>query len=270
MSRLPDFVIMGALRSGSTALFRYLSEHPSIYMPDSKELRFFNQRFESGVDWYSQNFAAAQVDQLVGEATPGYMYRAETVDRMAATIPDAELIVILRDPVDRAYSHFWMDTIRGRTELSFEAYLESADQLVFGRYIDSLRQVCQRFERDQLLVLFYEDLRDRPQELYSTACQFIGVDDAFVPPSMGRVINQYVEFRSLTVRDWSNRLPQSLSLAKKVTSRLNTRVNVAYPPMRPETKQWLAQRFEDSNRELALWLDRDLPDWTTTSQGGRR
>ena len=263
MSRLPDFVIVGAVRSGSTALYRYLADHPSISMPDNKEVRFFNRRYDRGLDWYAQQFVGAADDQTIGEATPGYMNDPETIDRMAATIPDARLIAILRDPVDRIYSHYWMDRTQGRGEPTFEKYLDERS-LPFecGRYAEKLEDVCRRYPREQLLVLFYEDLRAHPHDVYRRACRFIGVDDSVTSPSVGRTVNQYVEFRSLRARNWSKRLPGSLRVVDRAIGRLNTRTGVSYPPMKPETRRQLAEYYSGPNADLAAWLGRDLPPWT--------
>ena len=262
MSRLPDFVIVGAGRSGSTALYRYLGEHPAVFMAKPKELRYFNRHFDNGLDWYTAHFDAADKDQVAGEATPSYLGNREAVDRMAATIPDARLIAILRDPVDRLYSHYWMDRNRGATNETFERYFESSVQTDRGRYVDSLRYVCRSYPRDRLLVLFHDVLKGRPQALYQSACRFIGVDDTVVPSSLGRTINPYVEFRSLRARTWSKRLPQSLAPVKKIVGRLNTRTHTSYPPMDAGIRRRLAAYYAEPNADLATWLGRDLPAWT--------
>ena len=270
MTRLPDFLIVGTARSGSTALYRYLADHPSIHMAATKEVRFFNRHYDRGLDWYIQQFDGATADQKLGEATPGYMNFPETIDRMADVIPNAKLIVILRDPVDRAYSHYWMDRTRGRGEPTFEQYLdEHALPLDIGRYVERLEDLSRRYPREQVLVVFYENLRSEPLDVYQRTCRFIGVDDSIVSQSVGRTVNQYVEFRSLTVRDWSKRLPGSLRVVKKAIGRLNTRTDVAYPPMKSETRQWLAEYYAEPNAALAEWLDRDLPPWTGFSDPER-
>lgn len=270
MSRLPDFVIVGAVRSGSTALYRYLADHPSISMPDNKEVRFFNRRYDRGLDWYTQQFVGATDDQTVGEATPGYMNDSETIDRMAATIPDARLIAILRDPVDRIYSHYWMDKTQGRGEPTFEKYLdERSVPFDCGRYAEKLENVCRRYPREQLLVLFYEDLRAHPHDVYRRACRFIGVDDGITSPSVGQRVNQYVEFRSLRARNWSKRLPGSLRVVDRAIGRLNTRTGVSYPPMKPETRRQLAEYYSGPNADLEAWLGRGLPPWTGTTHQER-
>lgn len=263
MSRLPDFVIVGAGRSGTTSLYRYLGEHPAVFMAMPKEVRYFNKHYSEGIDWYTAHFAAAGEDQVVGEATPGYLGNEEAVDRMAATIPDARLIAILRDPVERLYSHYWMDRTRRKTVETFEKYIESSVQVDRSRYVASLGYLCRFYPRDRLLVLFYDDLKQRPEAFYQDACRFIGVDEALAPPSLGRTINPYVEFRSLRVRTWSKRLPRSLTPVKKAIGRLNTRTHTSYPPMAPATREHLAEYYEKPNADLAEWLGYDIPAWTT-------
>lgn len=269
MSRLPDFLIIGAMRSGSTALFKYLAEHPSIFMAYPKEVRYFNKHFDMGIEWYRDHFDEANSDQLAGEATPSYMHHHETVDRMADTVPGARLIAILRDPVDRTYSHYWMDRTSGRADVSFETYLEDTRVLEWGRYAEKLRMVTGRFPKNQLHVVFHEQLRDRPRDLYQEVCGFLGVDTTVFPPSLGRTINPYLEFRSFAFRSWYQRLPPSLGMAKSLAGRLNTRRRT-YPPMRKDTREWLAGYFSPLNDDLAMWLGREPPGWTTAQHGAQR
>jgi Sulfotransferase domain len=239
-------------------------------MPEEKELHFFDQRFGRGIDWYAAQFAGAHHEQQAGEATPLYMSRTEAVDRMSSVIPDARLVAILRDPVERAYSHYWRHKVRGRADGSFASYIESdPSRFEAGRYVDQLRYVCERFPRGQLLVLFYEDLRDQPRDVYAEACRFIGVDDEYLPTSLGRTFNQYAEYRSLRVKRWSKKLPLPRS-TKRVIARFNTRAKTSYPPMDQTARTWLAGLYSESNAELAQWLDRDLPDWSVPPIGDQQ
>ena len=129
---------------------------------------------------------------------------------MASTIPDARLLAVLRDPVDRAYSHYWMEHARERDPRTFEEAI--ADELAerpgapartTWREVGMSRQlddVGARFPRTQLHVVLLDDLRDRPQETYADVCRFLGIDDRFVPPRLGERVNRYVEFRSMRMR----------------------------------------------------------------------
>lgn len=100
---LPDFVLAGAMRSGSSSLFRYLNDHPAIFMPAEKELHYFDRGLDRGLDWYRERFQAAAPGQLLGEATPGYLASEDALSRMVETLPDVRVLMVLRDPVSRAY-----------------------------------------------------------------------------------------------------------------------------------------------------------------------
>src|SRR5688572_19406956 len=105
--RLPDFVVIGSMRAGSTSLARYIGAHPSVYMPPKKELHFFDWNWDRGLDWYRAQFRDATPGAIIGEATPIYIVYREAMERLAKACPEARLLVVLRDPVSRAYSHYW-------------------------------------------------------------------------------------------------------------------------------------------------------------------
>src|SRR5688572_14326389 len=116
-ARLPDFLIVGAMRSGTTSLHKYLQAHPDVFVASGKEVHFFDRRYGRGLDWYRSRFAGVTTERVVGEATPAYMYDENAIARIAHDLPDARLIVVLRNPVDRAYSHYWRNRSRGRENL---------------------------------------------------------------------------------------------------------------------------------------------------------
>lgn len=269
-SRMPDFCIIGGMRSGTTALARYLGSHPEIFMAPRKEVRYFDRYFDRGIDWYLQQFRGAKSERAIGEATP-YMHDGASMERMAAAFPDFRLIAILRNPVDRAYSHYWMHRAHGhetsdfRDAVSREVRGELDDEdpasryLRWGRYLEQLVRVCELYPRDALHVLLLEELRASRAEVYAHVCRFLGVDDGFVPSNLGRAVNPYVTFRSLKVRGFARRLP---SLAGRVVSRFNT-IRTSYPPMDPELRIELLRYFEPANAALGAWLETDLSVWSS-------
>jgi hypothetical protein len=267
MSRLPDFLIAGAPRSGSTTLYRMIDEHPEIFMAKPKEIGFFSGWHDEDLAWYEAHFADAGGAQQAGEATPWYLQDHNAVDEIAQVIPDVKIIVILRDPVDRTYSHYWMEKVRGRADASFEEYLETSDVLDVSLYAAHLSYMTEHFPRDQILVLFHEDLKNDPTGLYTDVCEFLGVDSAYAPLALGRTVNQYVEFRSMRVRDWAKALPSSLVFARRIMDRANTRTKVSYPQMNQATRDRLERFYQGPNMDLARWLDRDLPGWTGQGAG---
>jgi Sulfotransferase domain len=223
---LPSFLIIGAQRAGTTSLFRYLLRHPDVAGPtggDSavwwvKETHFFDEKFTRGVDWYRSFFPLGSTreryrrrghDLLAGEATPYYMFHPAVPARVAAILPDVRLIALLRDPVERAYSHYQMMSRTGREKLTFEealaaeperlagveealmaeaeTYLPSGSRahhqhrhrayLSRGLYAEQLERWLGHFARKQLLVLKTEDLLARPAETYAGVLSFLGLRD---------------------------------------------------------------------------------------------
>jgi hypothetical protein len=269
---LPNFLIIGAMRSGTTSLTRYLRSNPQVFMAQPKELHYFDFEFDRGVDWYRRHFDESGGVRAVGEATPNYLYLAEAMPRLAALVPDARLVAILRNPVDRAYSHYWHNRSVGREELSFEdaltaeaerirsddphprAYWSYVDR---GRYVHQLRRIEDLYPRDSLQVLLFEDLLSEPERTYRSMCRFIGADPDHRPPELGEAVNGFVTFRSRTLRSLTQHMPKS---ARRAVGRLNAR-SESYPPMSAAARERLAEGFRADNAALAGWLGRDLVEW---------
>ncbi len=272
-ARLPEFVVVGAQRCGSTSLYRYLEDHPAVFMAAVKELHFFDRHFDRGLSWYREQFADASPAQRAGEATPRYMASATAVERLAATLPEARLLAILRDPVERAYSHYWMERARGRENGSFEAAIAAEEArhdpevlpayLGQGRYITQLERICRLVPRHHLHVILLEDLLARPEATFAQVCRFLDIDDAYRPANLGQPVNSFVAFRSLALRRATKGIPRSLPVLSKALGRLNAQDKSSYPSLLPETRNRLAAYFEDDNRALATFLDRDLDAWTS-------
>jgi len=269
---LPNFLVIGAMRSGTTSLIRYLRSHPQVYIAPHKELHYFDFKFEEGTDWYREHFAGAGDQIAVGEGTPNYLYIREAPARIAGLLPDARLIAILRDPVERAYSHYWHNRAIGREELDFEAALDAEAERIDsddpharaywsyvdrGRYLRQLRALGPLFPRESLHVLVFDDLRDAPAQTYRSVCRFLGVDDGHVPPELGTPVNRFVSFRSRRIRSLTRRLPKP---AGRVVGKLNAR-DESYPPMPERVRGRLHEGFHEDNDALASWLGRDLSSW---------
>ncbi len=270
--RLPDFLIIGAQRCGTTSLARNLSAHPEVYVASQKEVHFFDRHTDRGLTWYREQFAGASEKQIVGEATPEYMYDKDALRRMAETLPDARLVVSLRNPIDRAYSEYWFVRGRGYESLSFEEAIAaesdraaSGDPVVRmrhsyldrGRYLQQLERVCELYPRDRLHVVLFEDFVGAPLEALQAVHRFLGVREDFLPSTIGRRFGSARTYKSQWLRAVSKALPYPLGAA---VARINSQ-RVAYPPMESKTRAALEAEFRESNQALAHWLGRDLSRW---------
>lgn len=276
--RLPDFVIIGAMRAGSTSLARYVGAHPGVSMPSRKELHFFDWQYDKGLDWYRAQFREAAPGTIAGEATPIYMVYREAMERLAAALPGARLLVVLRDPVARAYSHYWYNRMLGFEPLGFREALEAEkgrtsgvtdrrtyDYVERGRYLNQLERVCELFPRESLHVVILEDLVAAPGPTYAAVCAFLGIDASYLPANIGEPMNSHAVYRSTVVAKAARALPEPL----RALSRRWNRREARYEPMDAELRRELVLRFRYENDALAAWLGKDLSVWTLAGESRR-
>ena len=185
---LPDFVIIGTMKGGTTYLYHLLSQHPLVEPAAAKELQFFNRYFDEGVEWYRQCFPVPRWENgrrtITGEATPGYLPHPPAPERMARIIPEARLIALLRNPVDRAYSDYQQVTRKGRETRTFEEAmdyenLDDAPRKFLSKsiYVDQLLRWSEFFDRQQMLVLKSEDFFEDPAGTLKPVLSFLDLPE---------------------------------------------------------------------------------------------
>jgi hypothetical protein len=182
---LPEFVVIGAMKCGTSALHRYLDRHPEIAMSDPKELNYFIDppagRWHLTTAWYVRRFDAAAVAR--GESSPGYTSPSypRVAARMARVIPDARIIYLVRDPIERAlsqYRHHRRDDTETRSPQ--EALLDPASQYIArGRYYERLAPFLERFPRERIAIVACEELLNARRATLRSLFGFVGVDDSF-------------------------------------------------------------------------------------------
>jgi hypothetical protein len=243
---LPDFLILGAQKAGTTALYAYLRWHPQITGPSFKEVSFFDRHYAHGEQWYRAHMPARR-RSLVGEASPSYLFHPLAPQRVASMLPDARLIALLRNPVDRAFSHYQHEVALGREPLSFEDAIDREEErmrgevdrmlrdpsyfshawwnytyVARGRYAEQLERWFARFPRERLLVLFTEELAADTAGTYRRVLDFLGAG-AHDLESYPRIFER------------------------------------EYEQMPPQTRARLERLFEEPNRQLGALLNRQLP-----------
>ncbi len=195
--KLPDYLIIGETKCGTTSFYNYLIQHPKILdtygngdqvdeIYRTKEIRFFDRYFDRGVEWYKSCFPDTKEGEITGEATPMYMYRTLALFRIKQVVPQAKFIIQLRNPVDRLYSnyqhyHKWVPGFKEKYR-DFAHYLNSARDTDYflidkGIYVQTIERWFSFFPEEQFFIFSLEELQQNPQKVYSAALKFLGVED---------------------------------------------------------------------------------------------
>lgn len=237
-----DFVIGGTQKGGTSALDSFLRQHPEICMPATrKELHFFDREDENrDYEKYHANFEPKPQHRVIGEASPIYMYWETAPDRIWKYNPTMKWILALRNPIERAFSAWNMETKRGKEKLSFaEAIEKEAERCrealplqhrVYsyvdrGFYAQQVQRLFNIFGRDNVVVLLSEELRNEHQKTLRRVFEFLGVDSSFVPPEASVFEQEY---------------------ADKIDNQLRSR---------------LIETFYSDIKELEKLIGRDLASW---------
>jgi Sulfotransferase domain len=182
---LPTFLLIGAMKSGTTTLWWYLARHPDVFMTTLKEPNFFNDHWHRGLGWYERLFASAGGARARGEASVRYTSfpnDPECPGRIASVLPDVRLLFLVRDPVDRIRSHYLHEVAALRERRPLERALrENPIYLDRSRYAMQLERYLEHFPREQLLVVRAEDLFRVPSEVLPRVYGFLGVDPSWRP-----------------------------------------------------------------------------------------
>ena len=282
---IPSFMVVGAQKAGTTWLFECLDEHPEVFVPRVKEVHFFDRPEDSrfsqrhrGLDWYLEQFSDDPAFRARGELTPDYMYYPHVAAELHALNPDLRIVFMLRNPVDRAYSAYWMRRRHDAGLADFAALADPASGYVArGFYARQIAPYMERFPREQLRIYIYEEAVRDPELFVADLYGFLGVDAGFRPKTLTRRVGA------------THRLPKGLGFfVYKIVSpvinlpvilpawrwlRRNTRVvdialdTVAkpgatnYPPLSDDERRRLAAVFADENARLFGLIGRDVPAW---------
>jgi hypothetical protein len=310
-NRLPDFIIAGAMKSGTTTLHHVLAEHPGIYIPRRERFFFniddlqqvpalfayqggkwwmkdFEANLETYLSWYASFFEDARDDQLVGEDTTSYLVSRKAPERIATLIPDVKIIIILRDPASRCYSHYWHSVRTGRAMFSFEDTIRVMQGNIIERshYKEQVERFLHYFPSENVLFLLFEEMVKDIKAVTEEICHFLGVEMEIDMDSINLHHNPAKIPRNLTLQLWRNRLLYRLVLYKdwkrfpdmpetnkfsrytletapmKLLDRLHRLINRARPvkpkPMLPQTRQFLNNYFERVNKGLPELIGKDV------------
>lgn len=293
---MPNFLIIGAAKAGTTALHNYLMQHPEIYMnPGVKESHFFafeneivdfqgpgdheaiNQVAIRSIEEYQLLFPKESAGKCKGEASPLYLYSQTAPERIFHYIPSVKLIAILRNPVERAYSSYlYLRSLRREPHGDFANALRDEQRRVaenwehlwhyksMGFYHEQLQRYFKWFDRSQIRIYIYDDFERNPGRLIQDMLQFLDVDCTFIP-DMSAKPNPSGRPRSTTFQTWLNRPNVLKSLIKPLvpasTRQWVRRANLSRPPLSREIRHTLIAEYREDILLLQDLICCDLSSW---------
>ena len=267
---LPDFILVGGMKCGTTSLAQQIHSHPEIFMPDIKEPQFFSieDRWSRGREWYEGLFAGAEGAKAVGEASTTYtMYPVvqRVPQRMASLIPNARLLYMVRDPIDRLMSHYMHEWYAGRLNVELPVAVESDRRLVdYGRYYYQIEQFLPYFPADRWQVLLFEDFKENPRATSRVVYTFLGVDAQHVPPDLGakNVTADKVRWplwlRAARQMGFAARAAKAILPNRFVDRLRRTGCTREKPQLSGELRARLVQEFQPDVEALSDFVGRDL------------
>ncbi|WP_299413470.1 sulfotransferase [Acaryochloris sp. IP29b_bin.148] len=298
--KMPNFLIIGAAKSGTTSLYSYLNQHPQIYMSPVKETNFFafkdekvafkgpndmQQTYITSIREYQSLFEDVTDEIAVGEASPMYLRVPKAAYNIKRYLPTVKLITILRNPVDAAYSRFRSYVIRKERITSFSKALEAEEERINhgwsprwfykqqGFYYSQLKKFYELFDYSQLKVYLYDDLISNPNHVLYDIYKFLQVNEAF-KANVATISNRTLNPRSLTLYrtiHGKNRIGQTIKpvLGKRPIKSFIPfldSVNMAKKarPLSIETRKRLVQVYKNDISSLQNLINKDLSHWLQT------
>ena len=296
---MPNFLIIGAAKSGTTTLYNWLDRHPQIYMCPVKETNFFalenvdpdtykdtvregySKDFKTTLTEYQEQFTGVSDEVAIGEASPSYLYYPQAVSRIKHYLPDVKLIAVLRNPVERAYSNFvhhLRDNLETTTDFSHALELEEErikknwwwgfHYLNAGFYSVQLKRYLAQFDRSQIKIYLFEDLINNSDATARNICQFLQVDDGFKLVNSDRqnvtgIPKNRSFYNFLTTKNILKE-PLKLLVPPSIRDRIVTTLKnktLQKPQLSPVIRSQLIEDYREEILELQELINRDLSGW---------
>jgi hypothetical protein len=281
-SRLPDFLIIGAPKAGTTWLVRSLRAHPRVFLPQ-EEIHYWTSQARMNADhsWYREKFSEAALDQVIGERSNSYLIEPEAAQTIARNLPHVKLVAALRNPIDRAYSGYCMRLRNGDVSRDVERYLDPArsacpEILRNSLYYEKLRPYLSRFPASRMHFVIFDDIESRVADAIDALCRFLEIEplpDRMIvaekvnakeskrlPPALIRFLPSRGFAKGLRRAIRSTRLGRMMSGALKRQTE--------YPPLPPELRVRMAEYFREDVECLSGLLGRDLRAWLADTADG--
>ena len=282
---LPNFIVAGSQRTGTTYLQNLLVQHPEIYLPEKKELHYFSDQYykfqKIDTELYSSFFSNCKGQKAIGEITPCYMFHEWIPELLHKHLGNIKLIFLLRNPIERAYSHYWHEVSKKREWLTFEEAIKTEKKRTSkdywskrnksyverGFYGRQLSNVLQYFPKENMLILFSEDFYKNTKKVLKEICCFLEIDENFdfeisvekhaMPlPKYINIFRKWIYIRQV----FGKNNGAIYGIANFILNHIPKPLN-KYKKMKFETKILLEQIFNDDKKKLEQLIDNKSVPW---------
>ena len=199
MENLPNFIMIGPGRTGTTWIYEALREHPEVSLAKGiKETNYYNHEYERGIDWYQSFFANSEGKKAIGEISNLYFYDENVPKRIKIDIPNVKLITCLRNPIERLESAYFFKIRGGEIDPNVslsEAIIKFPDLVTDNLYYSKIKSYLNEFDPSQIKIMFYEDLKSKPREFAKETFEFLGIDPDFIPSVIDQTVNASAKIR---------------------------------------------------------------------------
>lgn len=283
-----DFFIVGAPKAGTTSLYHYLNEHFEIEMSSQKEPDFFSDKSlqkqklyygKNRIDTIEKYHSLFEKENVIlrGDASVSYLFYEDVPHKIIAYNPEAKIIIMLRDPIDRAFSHYLMDYRLGLISESFETIIKKQSQhknanlfyqqyIQVGEYAQQIKRYLEVFSKDNIYFIDYEDFKNDTSDIVNNVFIFLGVNDKF-RPYLRKKHNIYTEPKNRIIRYVYSFVSFRKMLAGILPKDLTMRIrNFLFrsdmkPKFSESTRDFLKKHFENDVREFSELLNKDFTKW---------
>lgn len=281
MDSRPNFLIVGAAKAGTSWVHQCLQEHPDVYVPDRKEIRFFSVNYEKGIEWYKTFFDGHSGESAVGEVSPTYMIHKEAHKRIYNFNPKVKLLFILRNPIERAYSHYCMNVRAGEATRKIDKEIKRGRRVVEdGMYLNKIERYLKFFDKDKIYIHVFGDLKKSPKKFIEKIYANLGVKEDFCPDILNE---KYHSRKKVPAVQWIHNIGTYMlwvlkkigaakfvqEIRKSKITKIYNRLNDGreFPKMGEEKKKELESIYESQIEGLSKYIDRDLKkEWLSNNE----
>lgn len=295
---MANFLIIGTAKAGTTSLDKYLNQHPEVYMSSQKEPRFFvydgesldsqhpiHDRTITDLKTYQALFDGVSGEKAIGETSPAYLVEPRAPERIKHYIPEAKIIAVLRNPAERAFSHFlhlikygyepchdFRLALQNEGELRMGTWRPRRDYLLFGFYYNNLKRYFEHFDRSQIKVFLFEDLKTNSVALLHNIFRFLEVDDSYIPNMSihhsvtgipkSRILHNFLS-KSNPIRSFISPF-LSLFISQDIKNLINYRLkvtNLQKPELKEDVRKYLINIYRNDILNTQELIQRDLSAW---------